>query len=71
MNSITFGSNGAVLDVSELGLLEDPFPSLSRPVAPRRISKASLRRRRLAKRNAVLLALAADRTGTGRAASLS
>lgn len=36
------------------------------PVTRPRISKATLRRRRFAKRNAVLLALAADRTGTGR-----
>jgi hypothetical protein len=55
------------LDISELDLPEDPFASLSRPVARRRVSKAALRRRRLAKRNAVLLALASDRTGTGRA----
>lgn len=55
-----------MLDISELGLLEDPFPTLPWPRLRRRISKATLRRRRLEKRNAVLLALAADRTGTGR-----
>ena len=42
--------------------LEDPFHRATRP----RVPKATLKRRRLAKRNAVLLALAADRTGTGR-----
>ena len=47
------------LDISEFGLLIDPFASVSRP--RRRLSRATLRRRRLAKRNAVLRALAPDR----------
>ena len=55
-----------MLDISELGLLEDPFPDLPWPRARRRVAKSTLWRRRLAKRNAVICALAADRTGTAR-----
>lgn len=54
--------NYAPITRAVLDSLEDPF----RPVARRPVSKASLRRRRRAKRNAVLLALAADRTGSAR-----
>ena len=53
-----------MLDIPKLGRLDDLFPSLSRP--RRRVSKAILRRWRLTKRNAVLVALATERTGSGR-----
>jgi hypothetical protein len=51
-------------DFSDLFALLPRLPLL--PRARRWLSKSFLRSRRLAKRNAVLLALAADRTGTGR-----
>jgi hypothetical protein len=51
-------------DFSDLFALLPRLPLL--PRARRRLSKSFLRSRRLAKRNAVLLALAADRTGTAR-----
>ena len=54
-----------MLNVLELDI-PDFFADLPRPRARRRVSKSKLRSNRLAKRNAVLLALAADRTGTGR-----
>ena len=58
-----FRSSRALSDVVYQHIrLQDPFHKVTRP----RVSKATLKRRRLAKRNAVLLALAADRTGTGR-----
>jgi hypothetical protein len=47
--------------------IPDFFADLPLPTrARRRVSKSTLRRRRLAKRNAVIHALAADRTGTAR-----
>jgi hypothetical protein len=55
-----------MLDVFELDLPDDSFPDLPWPRARRRVSKSKLRANRLAKRNAVICALAADRTGTGR-----
>ncbi len=58
-----------MLDVFEIDIpnFSDFFADLPLPRARRRIAKASLRRRRLAKRNAVIHALAAGQAGTGRA----
>jgi hypothetical protein len=47
--------------------LPDFFADLPLPRARRRVSKSKLRANRLAKRNAVIHALAADQAGTGRA----
>ena len=57
-----------MLNVLELDIpnFSDFFPDLPWPRARRRVAKSILLRRRLAKRNAVLHALAADRPGTGR-----
>ena len=58
-----------MLDVFEIDIpdFSDFFADLPLPRARRRVSKSKLRDRRLAKRNAVIHALAAGQTGTGRA----
>ena len=55
-----------MLNVLELDI-PDFFADLPWPQARRRIAKSILRRRRLAKRNFLIFALAADQAGTGRA----
>jgi hypothetical protein len=52
-----------MLGISELGLLDDPFPDLLRPRARRRVSKSKLRAKRLAKRNAVIMPSGPTRLG--------
>jgi hypothetical protein len=54
-------SNAFELDIPDF------FAHLPLPRARRRVSKSKLRANRLAKRNAVIHALAADQVGTGRA----
>ena len=55
-----------MLNALELDI-PDFFADLPLPRARRRVAKSTLRRRRLAKRDAVIHALAAGRTGAGRA----